>query len=100
MAFISTLFYGPGFLKSHIGQEAAFNDLTSILQLRQLRQFMPEVAGVLLSTWDRHLDYLSPQLIVLGLLSKFEFKSISFCAVHPTNFLVACLSENGDIFKS
>ena len=38
----------------------------------------------------------------------FEAKSISFCtetnrlivAVHPTNSLVACLPENGDIFKS
>ena len=69
MAFISALFYGPGFLKSHLGKEAAFNDLTSILHDRQLREFMPEVADVLLSTWDRHLDYLSPQLIVLALLS-------------------------------
>ena len=70
MAFISALFYGPGFLKSHLGHEAAYNDLTSIHHDRQLREWMPQVANELLSTWDRHLDYLSPPLIVLALLSR------------------------------
>ena len=30
MAFISALFYGPGFLKSSVGSRASFNDLSSI----------------------------------------------------------------------
>ena len=30
---------------------------------------MPEVANEALATWERHLDYLTPQLIILGLVS-------------------------------
>ena len=63
MAFISAIFYGPGFLKSPLGADASFNDLQSIIHFRKLKTFMPEVANEALATWERHLDYLTPQLI-------------------------------------
>ena len=69
MAFISAIFYGPGFLKSPLGADASFNDLQSIIHFRKLKTFMPEVANEALATWERHLDYLTPQLIILGLVS-------------------------------
>ena len=68
MAFICAIFYGPGFLKSVSGIDAAYNDLTSILYYRQLRPFMPRVAAEALATFERHLDYITPQNIVLALI--------------------------------
>ena len=68
MAFICAVFYGPGFLKSAVGIDAAYNDLTSILHYRQLRPFMPRVAAEALATFNRHLDYITPQNIVLALV--------------------------------
>ena len=67
MSFIAALFYGPGFLQSPLGANAPFNDLQSIVQFRKLRDFMPAVANEALATWERHLDYLTPELVVLGL---------------------------------
>ena len=46
---------------------APFNDLQSIVHFRKLRAFMPAVANEALATWERHLDYLTPELVVLGL---------------------------------
>ena len=68
MAFISALFYGPGLLKSSMGSRAVYNDLSSMQHFRQLRPFMPEVARVALATWNRHLDFLTPQHIITALV--------------------------------
>ena len=68
MALLSALFYGPGLLKSALGTDAVYNDLASIINFRQLRPIMPEIATEALNTWERHLDYLTPQLVVLALV--------------------------------
>ena len=69
MALISALFYGPGFLKSNNLGRASYNDLTSISHYRQLWCFMPEASRIGLETWERHLDYLTPQNIVWSLVN-------------------------------
>lgn len=68
MAFICALFYGPGFLKCSMGSSAAFNDLTSMMNYRNLRNYMKPAADEALATWNRHLDFLTPQHIVASLL--------------------------------
>ena len=67
MAFISAVLYGPGFLKSRLGGNATFNDLTSMLHFRQLHRFMPVIATEALKTWNRHLDFITPQHITTAL---------------------------------
>ena len=75
LSFISAVFYAPGFLRSPLGSDAAFNDLTSIIHFRQLRPFMPALAREALQTWERHLDYITPQLVILALVcEKFSFE--------------------------
>ena len=69
MAFISALFYGPGFLKSSVGSRASFNDLTSMKHFQQLRVYMRPAAEEALRTWNRHLDFLTPQHIVASLVN-------------------------------
>jgi hypothetical protein len=74
MALLSGLIYGPGFLRSSIAITAANNDLSSILHYRELSQFFSEAARVGLATWERHLDYLTPQHIVWSLANE-EFSN-------------------------
>ena len=68
MAFISALFYGPDLLKSSLGARAVYNDLSSMLRYRQLRNRMPQVAEEALSTWDRHLDSLTGPHVITALV--------------------------------
>ena len=68
MSIISGIFYGPDLLKSSVGSKAAYNHLTSMLHYRQLQAYMPEVAAEALATWNRHLDYITPQHIILALV--------------------------------
>ena len=69
MSLVCAVFYGPLFLKGPLLARASYNDLSSISHYRQLRPLFPEVARVALETWDRHLDYLTPQNIVWSLVN-------------------------------
>ena len=70
MALISALFYAPSFLQSAVGLMSVGLDLQSISHFRQLRQYMPQVAEAVLSLWNRHLDFITPQHIITVLLDE------------------------------
>jgi hypothetical protein len=72
MAIITSLFYGPLFLRSYLSSCAPFNTLSSIYGFKRLRGF-PEfraAADSCLKTWSNHLNYITPQLIVFSLVNE------------------------------
>ena len=70
MAEFCGLFYGPWFLKSPLTASAPYNDLRSTKQMRDYREVRKVEADACLASWDRHLDYLSPALVIFSLASK------------------------------
>ena len=64
------LFYSGWFLECSLAAYSPYNDLNSILQMRKFVHFRPEAAEACLTSWGRHLDYLTPQLVVLSLADK------------------------------
>ena len=70
MAIFCALFYGPDFLRCYVSSRASYNTLCSIRNLRLFRQFFPVSAEASLHCWNRHLNYLSPQLITFALMDE------------------------------
>ena len=63
------LFYCSWFLESSLACCAPYNDLQAIFQMKKYNVFS-SCAAICLKSWSRHLDYLSPQLVVLSLADK------------------------------
>jgi len=63
------LFYAERFLKGYLSADAAMNDLNAILQMHKYSKFQ-SAARKCIESLVRHLNYLSPELIVLCLASK------------------------------
>ena len=61
------LFYGEWFLRSYLAASAPFADLTAISQIRKYKEIRPAAAQACLQSWSRHLDYLSPPLVIFAL---------------------------------
>ena len=70
MAEFSAIFYGPWFLKSPLTASAPYNDLKAIKDMRDYREVRKTEADACLASWDRHLDFLSPALVIFSLASK------------------------------
>jgi hypothetical protein len=51
----------------HITSSAPYNDLLAIQQMRDLKCLREEEAVAYLESWERHLDYLSPPLVMFCL---------------------------------
>ena len=62
------LFYAKSFLQSALGPEAPFNDLNLIKAMREYAKLQPEVGATCLRSCNRHLWYLTPQLVVFALV--------------------------------
>jgi hypothetical protein len=61
------LYHGMWFLKSALAAQAPLNDLTAISEMRQYRAKNKVAAEACLKSMGRHLDYLTPPLIVFAL---------------------------------
>ena len=70
MAEFSAIFYGPWFLRSPLTASAPYNDLLAIKDMRDYREVRQIEAEACLASWNRHLDYLSPALVIFSLASK------------------------------
>ena len=69
MAEFCAIFYGPWFLRSPGASSAPYNDLVAMKEMRDYRKHRGVEAAACLVSWDRHLDYLSPALVVFSLAS-------------------------------
>ena len=69
MAEFSAIFYGPWFLRSPLTASAPYNDLKAMKEMRDYRAIRGVEATACLVSWDRHLDYLSPALVIFSLAS-------------------------------
>ena len=71
MGIFCSLFYAPWFLRSPLASAAPYFDLKAIEEMRSARAFMTDEAEVALASMERHLDFLSPPLVVMALADKF-----------------------------
>ena len=67
MAEFVALFYVPSFLQSELGSRAPCNDLELIKNMKIYSRYNPEVAATCLESYNRHLWYLTHQLVVFAL---------------------------------
>ena len=67
LAEFSAIYYGVWFLITPLTASAPRNDLQAIHQMRVLMPFRKQEATACLESWERHLDYLSPPLVVFCL---------------------------------
>ena len=70
MAEFCGIFYGPWFLWCPLTASAPYNDLLAIKEMRDYREMREVEANACLDSWNRHLDYLSPALVIFSLASK------------------------------
>lgn len=64
------LFYAPWFLRCPIAAASPYSDLKAIEEMRVFRESIEEEANACLASWERHLDFLSPALVVFSLTDK------------------------------
>ena len=64
------VFWAGWFLKCPLAAEAPQEDLLAIRNIRIYREFRPESAAACLMSFERHLWYLTAELVVLALASE------------------------------
>ena len=67
MSEFSALYYGIWFLTCPLTASAPYNDLNAIKEMRDLKDLRQVEADACLDSWERHLDYLSPALVIFSL---------------------------------
>ena len=80
------LFWAVWFLKCPMAADAPENDLLAIKQMRMYKGVRPEAATTCCQSLERHLWYLTPELVVLALASESlaatELKSLADTLIH------------------
>ena len=70
MGHFVVFYYIPWFLRSPMSAAAPYADLIAIAEMREAKSRIQEEATTCLLSWQRHLDYLSPSLVILSLADK------------------------------
>ena len=70
MGHFVAFYYIPWFLRSPMSAAAPYADLIAIAEMREAKYRIQEEATTCLLSWQRHLDYLSPALVILSLADK------------------------------
>ena len=105
VAEFCTVFYGYWFLKCPLTASAQLNDLKAIQDMKSFMEVLgkEEMAEACLESWSRHLDYLSPSLVVFFLADceveddQKESVAQALLQIKKDNPIIQFLPGNGKI---
>ena len=87
------VFYAKAFLESPLSSSAPHNDLAFMANMSRYRQHNEKISEACLASCQRHLWYLTPQLIVFSLVDptlsteeKEDVAKVLFETPRPSNF--------------